>query len=133
MEATCTMTIDEIISDYPATENMNRQHIAETPTLLRNTIKTEIEETPETSDFRNNKKPTTIITTEDITSKQDEFFIYTIVSQKVNRSKLHTHAKQGEVLYRVRWNGCEPSDDTWEPLPNLTRSHVIDYHHRNKL
>ena len=76
---------------------------------------------------------TLTITDENITSTQEEFCIDTIVSHKVNGSKRHTHAKLGEVLYRVRLKGFGPSDDTWEPISNLTRSHVINYHHQNKL
>jgi hypothetical protein len=65
---------------------------------------------------------------DEIRVEPDEFYIDIIVDHKTNRSKRHAHAKFGEKLYRVRWKGYESKDDTWEPLPNLTRSHVMAYH-----
>ena len=62
--------------------------------------------------------------------ENEEFFIDTIVSHKINRNKRHADAKDGDILYRVRWVGYGPKDDTWEPLPNLTRPHVIRYHEK---
>ena len=119
------MTIDETISYNAATENVNIQHIAESQTLSRNTITTAADGTPEANDDRNNNMPTMTITAEDITSTQNEFFIKTIVSHKVNRSRWHTHSNSGGVLYRLLWKGYRPSDSTWDPLHNLTRPHVI--------
>ena len=127
------MTINETISDYQATQNVNIKHIAEDLTILRNNITTATDDTPEANDNRNDDMPTLTITAEDTTLTQDEFFIDTIVSHKVSRSERHIHTEPGEVLYRVRWKGFRPSDDTWKPLPNVTRSDVIYYHHRNKL
>ena len=65
--------------------------------------------------------------------ENNEFYIDTVVSHKLNRNKRHPDAKVGDILYRVRWVGYGPKDDTWEPLPNLTRSHVIRYHERCNL
>ena len=62
-----------------------------------------------------------------------EFFIDTIVWHKLNRNKAHANAKDGDKLYRVRWDGYDSKDDTWEPLPNLTRSHMIRYHEKCNL
>jgi hypothetical protein len=39
----------------------------------------------------------------------------------------------GTLLYRVRWYGFDPCDDTWEPISNLPRSHVLRYHKRKRL
>ena len=33
----------------------------------------------------------------------------------------------------MRWHGYKAEDATWEPLPNLTRSHVVAYHQTNNL
>ena len=55
------------------------------------------------------------------------------MSHKLNRNKRHPDAKVGDTLYRVRWVGYGPKDDTWEPLPNLTRSHVIRYHKKGNI
>lgn len=65
--------------------------------------------------------------------ESDDFFIGTIVSRKTNRNKQHPHAKFGEVLYCVQWCGFNPNADTWEPLGNLTLTHVVDNHERNRL
>ena len=100
---------------------------------MTNTITTVTDDTPEVNNDRNNNMLTTKITSEDIKSTQDEFFTDTIVSHKVNHSRQQKLAKTVEVLYRVRWNEFISSNDTWEPLSNLTRSHMIHYHHRNKL
>ena len=43
------------------------------------------------------------------------------------------NAKDGDTLYRVRWVGYDSKDDTWEPLPSLTCSHVIRYHEKFNL
>ena len=61
----------------------------------------------------------------EVSVESDEFFIDTIVSHKTNRDKRHPNAKVGDTLHRVCWVGYNTKDDTWEPLPNLTRSHVI--------
>ena len=99
------MTINGAISDYPTTENVNRQHIAETPASSRNTLTTEIDNTPQANDDHYNNLPKTTTTTQDTTSTEGEFFIDTFVSHKFNGSKQHTRAKTGEVLYIVRWKG----------------------------
>ena len=70
---------------------------------------------------------------DEVRVENDEFFIDTIVSHKSNRNKRQANTKDGDTLYRVRWVGCHSKDDTWEPLPNLTRSHVIRYHERYNL
>ena len=43
----------------------------------------------------------------------DEFVIDNIVSNKINLSKLHAHAKLSEVLYRVRCHGYFRLENTW--------------------
>ena len=56
-----------------------------------------------------------------------------IVAHRKNRSAKHPTAAVGENLYRVRWSGYRPSDDTWEPIAHIPRSHVLRYHKRKKL
>ena len=69
----------------------------------------------------------------DVRAEQDDLVINTIVSNKINSSSSHAHFKLGEVLYRVRGKGYLSSKDTWEPIVNLMRIHVVDYHKRKWL
>ena len=34
--------------------------------------------------------------------------------------------KSGEVFYHIRWKGCPPSDDSWEPAKHLAASRLIE-------
>ena len=56
-----------------------------------------------------------------------------IVAHRKNKSAKHPHAAIGELLYRIRWTGYTPSDDTWEPMAHVPRSHVLRYHKQKKL
>ena len=53
------------------------------------------------------------------------------MSHKQDHRRRVRKARNDTVLYRVRWRGYPPDDDTGEPIANITRSHVIDYHERN--
>ena len=69
----------------------------------------------------------------DVRAEPDELLVKTIMSYNINRSRLHAHAKFGEVLYLVRCRGYLPSEDTWEPIVNLTRNPLINYHKKKRL
>ena len=72
------------------------------------------------------------VTQDEAQPKSDKFFIERITDHK-NRSKRHKNAKPGKLLYKVHWAGYSTEESTWEPLPNLTKSHVIAYHNSKKL
>lgn len=57
-------------------------------------------------------------TTEELDIER-EFVIERIVS--------HGRDDDNTLLFRVRWYGYEPNQDTWEPIGNLPRSHVLSY------
>ena len=104
-----------------------------------NTTQEDGRQLPEDDNTKNVVESSTNSTVEAPTSKQDEqknsedkeLFIDTIVSHKQDRRRRIRKARNDSVLYRVRWRGYAPDDDTWEPIANITRSHVIDYHERN--
>ena len=55
------------------------------------------------------------------------------MSHTFNRNKRYANDKDGHTLYRIRWVGYDSKNDTWEPLPNLTRSQVISYHEKSNI
>ena len=69
----------------------------------------------------------------DVRAKPDDFIIDTTLSHKINRSRCHSHAKLVKDLYRFRWNGYLPSEETWEPIVNMTRRHVLNFHNTKRL
>ena len=50
----------------------------------------------------------------------------------VDRLVDHDDTPSGPV-YRVHWQDCLDSEDTWEPLSHLRRSHVVRYHRQRRL
>ena len=129
--------------DYPNTESVNQSH---SPAAEKNDQRTvdepnmgESQQSSEEDDTTSRKLSEAQLTTPDSSDDRndnldsDEFIIDSIVSHKINRSSRHDHAKQIETLFRVRWYGYPPSQDTWEPIAHLTRSHVVQYHARKRL
>lgn len=52
---------------------------------------------------------------------------------KVNHSRSHKYAAYVEKSYRVQWYRCKPSEDTFEAIYHIPRSHAIKYFNRKKL
>ena len=73
------------------------------------------------------------VTQDETQPESDKFFIERIIGHKINRSKKHKNARPGELLYKVHWNGYSTEESTWEPIQNLTKSHIIAYHNSKKL
>ena len=120
--------VSQTIANFPATEAVNLQYVLSKDD--QNANEKQISEQETRVDTRNTQVD------EDLDKdlvENNEFYIDTVVSHKLNRNKRHPDAKVGDILYRVRWVGYGPKDDTWEPLPNLTRSHVIRYHERGNI
>ena len=70
---------------------------------------------------------------DEVNIESDEFYIDTIVSHQTNGDNRHPNPKSVDTLYRVRWDGYDSKDETWEPLPNLTPSHLIIYHQKRNI
>ena len=51
----------------------------------------------------------------------------------IERIVAHRREPDGSLRYRVRWYNYESSDDTWEPVSHLPRSHIIGFHRRHDL
>ncbi len=39
---------------------------------------------------------------------------------------------EGILEYRVRWYGFDPADDTWEPVENIPRHFIVQFHRGKK-
>jgi transposase InsO family protein len=61
-----------------------------------------------------------------------EYVLNRIVSHEV-ADGTEPEYPAGITLYRVRWYGFGPWDDTWEPIHHLPRSHVQRYYKKKKL
>ena len=57
----------------------------------------------------------------------EEFVIDKVVDHKLNKNRRHKFANVGEPLFRVRWYGYEPDQDTREPVRHLPRSNILQY------
>ncbi|KAL3785160.1 hypothetical protein HJC23_013826 [Cyclotella cryptica] len=57
-------------------------------------------------------------------TQKEEFQVETIVDSIVDR--------HGATLYKVRWQGYGPDDDTWEPLHNVAQTGHVDRFVRRK-
>ena len=62
-----------------------------------------------------------------------EYVIDKVVDHIINEDEGHPHAKHGDMLYKVRWFGYTPEDDTFEPVHHLPRSQVLSYHRRKQM
>ena len=81
------------------------------------------------------KTQTRQVNEEDSESKEEEqeYVIDRIVSHFRNEDAGHKHAKVGDILYTVRWYGCDASEDTDEPIQHLPRNKVTSYYKRKGL
>ena len=120
--------VSQTLANYPANEAVNLQHV-----LSKDDENANQKKIREKYERVNTQSAQVDQGLDEVRVENDEFFIDTIVSHKSNRNKRQANTKDGDTLYRVRWVGCHSKDDTWEPLPNLTRSHVIRYHERYNL
>ena len=62
-----------------------------------------------------------------------EYVIDKVVDHIINEDEGHLHAKHGDMMYKVRWFGYTPEEDTFEPVHHLPRSQVLSYHNRKQM
>ncbi len=62
-----------------------------------------------------------------------EFALEPIIAHGVNDDPEHPSADLGESMYKVRWTGYGPADDTVEPIHHLPRNAVVSYCRRRGL
>ena len=64
---------------------------------------------------------------------EGEYVIDKVVDHIINEDERHPQIKRGDMLYKVRWFGYTPEDDTFEPVHHLPRSQVLSYHNRKQM
>ena len=56
-----------------------------------------------------------------------EFSIDRIVGARINEEPAHPTADLNESMFKVRWTGYGPKDDTFEPIHHVPRNAVVSY------
>jgi hypothetical protein len=64
---------------------------------------------------------------DDFIHGDDSFHVHSIIDQKIAPHP-QTYAKEWALLFKVKWEGYDSSDDSWEPYVNVKRTGCfIDY------
>ena len=124
-QAVQPLTIQDTILDYPVKEDINASHIQRMTTTEQLQVQGKQLAPPEPLEKQVEATPQTCEGDKDVDT--DEYVIDEIVDTRVNKSRRNRYAKPGETLYRVRWYGYEPDDDTWEPTKHLPRSKILAF------
>ena len=68
-----------------------------------------------------------IPSTNDLIYGDDTFFVHSIIDHKIAPHPL-TYAKGPALLFKVKWEGYDSSEDSWEPYVNVKRTDCLyDY------
>ena len=59
-----------------------------------------------------------IPSTNDLIYGDDNFFVHSIIDHKIASHPL-TYAKGPALLFKVKWEGYDSSEDSWEPYVNV--------------
>ncbi len=64
----------------------------------------------------------------------DTFYVHSIIDDKISQHP-PTFAKSPTLLFKVRWEGYDSSEDSWEPYVNVKRTDCFEayYKHSDKL
>ena len=60
----------------------------------------------------------------------DTFFIQSIVDHKIAPHP-STYAKGPALLFKVKWEGYDSSEDSWEPYVNVKRTDCFEEYYKN--
>jgi hypothetical protein len=79
------------------------------------------------------KIPDDISSSNDLVYGDEMFHVHSIVDHKIAPHPA-TYAKGPALLFKVKWEGCNSSQDSWEPYVNVKRTDCFDdyYKHSNK-
>ncbi len=68
-----------------------------------------------------------ISSTNDLVYGDDTFFVHSIIDHKIAPHPL-TYEKGPALLFKVKWEGDDSSEDSWEPYANVKRTDCLyDY------
>lgn len=62
-----------------------------------------------------------------------DFVVERIIPHGVNTDRDHPTANVGETMYRIRWEGYNTTDDTYEPARHLPRNKQVSYYKQKGL
>ena len=78
-----------------------------------------------TSDNPENDVPDEIPAVNDRKYGDDEYLVHSIIDHKTAPFP-ERYSKGPALLFRVRWQGYGPKDDTWEPYVHLSKTAELD-------
>jgi hypothetical protein len=79
------------------------------------------------SSFPESEVSDNIPSTNDLIYGDDTFFVHSIIDHKIAPHPL-TYAKGPALLFKVKWEGYDSSEDSWEPYVNVKRTDCLyDY------
>ena len=65
-----------------------------------------------------------IPSTNDLIYGDDTFFVQSIIDHKIAPHPL-TYAIGPALLFKVKWEGCDSSEDSWEPYVHVKRTDCL--------
>jgi len=74
--------------------------------------------------------PDDIPSSNDFIYGDDTFHVQSIIDHKIDPYP-QTYAKDPALLFKVKWEGYDSSDDSWEPYKNVKRTDCLNDYIRN--
>jgi hypothetical protein len=73
--------------------------------------------------------PDNIPSSNDMIYGDDTFFVHSIINHKIANHPA-TYAKGPALLFRVKWEGYDSSEDSWEPYVNVKRTDCFEEYYK---